>query len=346
MERFWNEICAAWQLGLPLQTPRRVTGGYMHRMYRLDTPVGSYAVKLLNPEVMARPEAVGNYLRAAQLETVLERAGLPIVPALQLDGRKLHRLQEQYYQLFCWEEGKAVPWNELTPEHCSLAGALLAKQHAIVWCTDAEQLPRDPAGQLPQVSPPEPFAFDWHAAVQQAQAQCPQIAARLREALPLLLSAQESYHRAVAALPQLIGICNGDMDCKNVLWRNGQPLVIDLECLAWGNPVADLVQLALDWAGGAVGRLNEECLTAFLKAYRCVNDPGPLDWDALSGLGFAWLDWLNYSVFRACGGPDEETRQTGIQQTLDTLQRIRFYTSARPEVGRLFAAAFAPGNEL
>ena len=136
------------------------------------------------------------------------------------------------------------------------------------------------------------------------------------------------------------------MDCKNVLWRNGQPLVIDLECLAWGNPVVDLVQLALDWAGSAVSRLNKECLTAFLKAYRQLNDPGPLDWEALSGLGFAWLDWLNYSVFRACGDQDEETRQTGIQQTLDTLERIRFYTSARPEVGRLFAAVFSSGNEL
>lgn len=344
MKQFWNALCRDWQLGAPLKEPDRVYGGYMHKMYRLDTPSGSYAVKLLNPEVMARPQALGNYRCALALEKTLEAHALPIVPALTLHGQKLQKLGEQYYLLFPWVEGSALPWEQITGEHCGCIGALLAKQHALVLCTDAAQLPADPSGQLPQVSPPEGFDFDWHRAVCKAEAHCPQIAAPLREALPLLLFAQECYNAAIAALPQRICICNGDMDSKNVLWQNGRPLVIDLECLCWGNPVLDLVQLALDWAGGPIKRLNKECLSAFLTAYRQTAGTMELGWDALSGIGFAWLDWLHYSVQRAMEEHDEETRQTGVRQTLDTLERIRFYASVREEAAACFAAAFAPGR--
>ena len=32
-----------------------VSGGFMHRMYRVTTDRGIYAVKHLNPEIMSRP---------------------------------------------------------------------------------------------------------------------------------------------------------------------------------------------------------------------------------------------------------------------------------------------------
>ena len=59
-----------------------VQGGFMHRMFRVNTAGGSYAVKHLNPEIMKRPGVMDNYRRAEKLEQVLEGAGIPIVPAI------------------------------------------------------------------------------------------------------------------------------------------------------------------------------------------------------------------------------------------------------------------------
>ncbi|MFK3986391.1 MULTISPECIES: hypothetical protein [Exiguobacterium] len=38
--------------------PTVVTGGFMHDMYRIETDSGTYAIKLLNPQIMNRPEAL------------------------------------------------------------------------------------------------------------------------------------------------------------------------------------------------------------------------------------------------------------------------------------------------
>lgn len=339
MQQFFTDVCARWQLGSLLEAPAPVSGGYMHKMFRLTTLSGNYAIKLLNPEVMARPTALDNYRRAEALENVLEANVLPIVPAMRLEGEKLQKLGERYYYLFPWVEGKALSGQQITPEHCGIIGGLLAKQHTLPADGRREQGCPQPVTEAQKASRPEPFAFDWPGLAHSAEESCLAIAPALRQALPLLEEAQNAYNHALAALPELRCICNGDMDPKNVLWQQGQPLVIDLECLALGNPIPDLVQLSLIWAGGDVNRFDRECFAAFLAAYRRQAGPQRCDWQALTGLGYAWLDWLNYSVYRACNEMDAALRQTGIEQTLETLERIRFHRSILPEAAQLLATA-------
>ena len=45
-----------------------VTGGFMHRMYKVSTANHTYAVKHLNPEIMKRPDAMSNYKRLKNLK--------------------------------------------------------------------------------------------------------------------------------------------------------------------------------------------------------------------------------------------------------------------------------------
>lgn len=80
----------------------------------------------------------------------------------------------------------------------------------------------------------------------------------------LLYQAQQEYNAALDSVPELICISNGDMDCKNVLWKDGEPLVIDLECLDYGSPFTEMLQLALSWAGGDVCDIDPSRLNAFL----------------------------------------------------------------------------------
>jgi len=329
-ELFFTTLCNQWKLGKMTAPPQPVSGGYLHRMYRLDTASASYAVKLLNPEIMKRESAMNNFLRAEALEGILEQNGLPIVAAMSQDGKKIHTIEGQHYYLFPWMEAKALRWGEITALHCRIIGGLLARIHELKPSADAES-----------VSASEPFSFNWQNLAYLAQERCPQIASLLADNLLLLYNAQDAYRQAVERLPNFNCICNSDMDCKNVLWQGNEPLVIDLECLEMGNPILDLIQLALSWAGGAECELDMERLAAFLNAYREYSGPMTLDWEKLSGIGFAWLDWLNYNVRRACGIEcmDKAEQRMGIEQACQTMERIRYYASARDEIGKRFAAS-------
>ncbi|MBQ8149142.1 MAG: phosphotransferase [Clostridia bacterium] len=330
LRAYFDRLAQNCLLGQLTVDPQPVSGGYMHQMYRLDTTGGRYAVKLLNPEVMSRPTAMDNYRRAEALEAVLEQNGLSIVPALAFGGRKMQCIDGRYCYVFTWVEHTALGWREIEPAHCAVMGDLLARMHS---------LPIPTGKGAPQFDPvqPEAMTIDWAALARKAETTCPEIAPALLEQLPVLEAAQTVYNRAVEALPPLCSICNADMDCKNVLWKNSQPLVIDLECLETGNPVNDLIQLSLSWAGGAVCRIDYGCLRTFLSAYRQRKELPPVDWRCVTGLGFSWLDWLSYSLRRAFGetGGDSAERQTGLAQAVETLERIRYFVSVQEEVAAM-----------
>jgi hypothetical protein len=44
-----EEVCLRFRLGMPIGEPQSVTGGRLHRLWRVHTSTGTYAVKQLNP---------------------------------------------------------------------------------------------------------------------------------------------------------------------------------------------------------------------------------------------------------------------------------------------------------
>ena len=124
------------------------------------------------------------------------------------------------------------------------------------------------------------------------------------------------------------------MDCKNVLWVNGKPVIIDLECLDYGNPFMEMYQLALSWSGYELCRIDYELFKTFITSYHNVYGGIQADVKALYGIGFGGLEWLEYNIKRAlmieC--EDEEERELGIEQVRQTTQRIIFYHSIKEEL--------------
>ena len=66
-----------------------VSGGLMHKMYKVKTTSGTYAVKCLNPGIMSRPDVMKNYAEAERLEKILE----------DKEGENVQILCEQLYDL-------------------------------------------------------------------------------------------------------------------------------------------------------------------------------------------------------------------------------------------------------
>lgn len=48
--------------------PVCLSGGFMHKMYKISTQQGTFALKLLNPSVMQRETAMDNFAKAERIE--------------------------------------------------------------------------------------------------------------------------------------------------------------------------------------------------------------------------------------------------------------------------------------
>lgn len=68
-------LCAKYNLGLLMNEPEPITGGLLHRMYRLQTDKAQYAVKALNPQIMQRDTAMSNYIFSEMVANLAYQRG-------------------------------------------------------------------------------------------------------------------------------------------------------------------------------------------------------------------------------------------------------------------------------
>lgn len=314
----WQKFCLDYRLGALAALPKPVIGGLMHRMERLDTDRGSYAVKRLNPSVMRREDARANYAQAERLEARLEQAGAPILPAMTFGGRKLLDTQGESVYVFTWFDGAAVAPDRVTVAQAEKIGAALAGVHRIDW--------RENRGEASRVY------IEWDDYLEKLDSAHSELFS------PLLAVRERLYRRQARAWAaqgaRYMAICHNDMDCKNVLWKGQAFRIIDLECLSMDDPERELVETALYWSGFDRCQLNETLLRRFLSAYRKAGGCLPADWQAAVYRNTGRLEWLEFCLKRALGvnaaqEPEHEMR-IGREQALLTLRQIEYEQAVMP----------------
>ncbi|MDE6767895.1 MAG: phosphotransferase, partial [Eubacterium sp.] len=283
--KIFYDICKKLNLGKIKGKVKSVSGGYMHKMYYMHTEKGEYAVKLLNPIIMKRVDAFENYKIAEELESKLEKAGIPIVAALIFNGIKMQCIGNQYFYVFNWINGKSLKNNKINKEHCEIIGRILAKIHKLESMTSDIEIKK--------------INIDWDFYISKANSEYSKVAKILSQNRNILYSFQQKSNALINELPKIRTVCNGDMDSKNVLWANGEPQIIDLECLCYSNPYVELFQLALCWCGYESCSLNYNLLDAFINSYIKEFGPINIDWKVIYYSNFGRLEWLEYNVKRA-----------------------------------------------
>ncbi len=300
-----------------------VSGGLMHKMYKVQAGSGTYAVKVLNPEIMKRPDAAKNYERAEKFEELLETAGLPLVTALTFDSIKMLELDGDFFYIFKWQEGSITNWKEITKDQCFMAGELLGRIHKI----DAQNV---------EARAPQECNINFEAYIKTARknGSTATLASILPDNLLLLKNAQTRLNQARKKLPAMKAITDDDMDPKNVMWYKGQPYIIDLECLDYANPLSSCLNLALQWSGTVSGDFKKEKLAAFYQGYLAAYDNGFRSYDELFGIAFSWLEWLEYNIRRALGleASSEQEIKLGQEEVINTIARIKYLTQIEAEV--------------
>lgn len=270
-----NQIFIRSTLGAPLAQPKKLSGGFLHNVYAVKTDMGHFVIKLLNPQIMTRPEAFGNFQRADAYEALLEKKTIPACTALILNDSRMQCLDGQYYYIYPWCDGTAIFPDTLTPLQAQRMGALCAQVHA--------------AAQLPDGFHTEPFNFTFSDT----------------ELTDIARQAQTARRH----LPSLSTLCHNDLDCKNVLWHKDKPILIDLECLGMGSPYLELMESALCFSGYDRLSLRPELLEAYLCGYHDAAEI-PLqgiNWATIFDARTDRLGWLEYCL---SSGNTAEAEQT------------------------------------
>lgn len=308
-----ERLCAIYTLGNAIDAPQEITGGFVHRIWRLSTTHGSFAVKQLNSIITQYPNIYDTYRMSERIAAAMLSEGVPAVAALRSsDNDTLHVIEDAAFQIYEWVEGTKLTSQAATPEHTRLIGTLLAKMHT-------------QPHSFPGLVPPdwEPFSSDeWDMMTFQAADRGLNWAQRVRNALPRLIEWSHWEADAGEILEKTLVVSHRDFDQKNVLWKDAlTPSIIDWEASGLINPTMEVVGAALSWSGLVAGMPDEASFNALLEGYvssgGVIRDTGIT---AIHGVIGKWLDWLLFNMLRSITAYEsEQERQLGESETLQTL---------------------------
>lgn len=315
-------LCRYAGLGELVSEPSPVSGGLLHRMFRLNTSSGNYAVKMLNPNIMKRETALANYINSERIAKFLSDR-IPVLPAKTIDGRAIQHLNGQFYLIFDWLEGVALASHEIENGHCRKIGGILAEIHH----TDAHPL------NLPKEKAVVPAAIDWHPYAIKGKEDCIPWAEEFTSSLVDLDTWYTGAVKAADYLTSYAVISHRDLDPKNVLWLQNKPVIIDWESAGYIHPAQDLIETSIYWSQDRNGEIMKVKFFAFLEGYRMNGGRVGSDWNRVLTNGFLGkLEWLEYNLKRSlwieCA--DEEEQKLGAEQVIYTLKELRDYANQIP----------------
>lgn len=314
-----NELMKHLRMGYVLAEPVPVYGGLLHKMYRVTTSKGVFAVKILNPEIMKRPEALQNTILSEKIAGALAK-DISLVAAVELAGKQVHEWLGKYYMFFPWLEGVSVFPPDITPKHCETVGTLLGKIHSQNVSVEGVKQEADVGMMYPWkeyltlAEMKKLGQREWFEVYQSALADVIQLNKSACEARKALANKQVISHR--------------DLDPKNVMWQGEVPFVIDWEAAGYVNPYQELLEVINYWADDGKGRLQKGHLEALLLAYEKYVNLQNVDWEPVFAGSFSgMLGWLAYNVKRALGMEvsGEEDVRAGEEQVVGTIVELRAY---------------------
>lgn len=336
MKERLDNLCKKYHLGTIMESPEMITGGLMHRMYRVTTTSGQYAIKALTPDIMKRPKALGNMIFSEIVAHKLMDE-IPLVAAKEFEGQHVLEDAGRYYMIFDWLEGRSVFGQEITPAHCEQIGRVLGRIHRADIRVDTKE--QETEGREP---------IDWEGLLEyarslvkkvQPQSEADSSVAEAKECASILekyLEVLQKWDQAVVAGWQQVSayqvISHRDLDPKNVMWQGEGPdtkaYIIDWEAAGSVNPYQELVEVLNYWTTDEDGGYGREKFDALMDAYRESMPLDGVDWDVILSCSMdGMLGWLAYNVKRALGleGSDSEDRQVGLQQMQGTIQELKQY---------------------
>lgn len=321
-------LCKKYGLGTMQKEPLAVKGGFLHRMYRVTTDQGDYAVKLLNPDIMKRPQAMNNMIVSERIARQLaqEPNALPAVAALAWEERQLLSLDTadglaadcalQYALVYPWLEARSLFAPEIGVSHCRQIGRMLGRIHGAGLDAGELELSREETERSP---------YDWQGYLTLAQKQDVPWLRDYEAMLPDLTRWDLAATVAMETVSAHQVVSHRDLDPKNVLWQGEQPYLIDWEAAGVVNPCQELLEILNYWCNDENGCLDPSRCQALLAEYTRYMNLGDVDWTPVFAVSYdGMLGWLEYTLKKALGIEKDEDAQ-GASQMTGTYRELQRY---------------------
>lgn len=321
-----ENLCNVLQLGNIASVSKRITGGFLHRMYAIETTQGKYAIKALNPKIMLRPMAMQNFINSERIANIALN-NIPVFPAKSFDGNFMQEIDNQFYLVFDWIDGISLKPQEINIDHCKKIGAILADIHM----TDFSEL-----GIINDWSNNEEL-INWNYYLKKGQEKNTVWVNELHEIIDKLYNWNVQANKSINLFSSDMIISHRDLDPKNVMWIQKNPIIIDWESAGYTNPMQELTETAIYWSESELGSIDKEKFMAFIEGYKKRYGTLQADWETVLISGFSGkLDWLEYNLKRSLGieCTDGEEQRMGTTQVTGTIIAIRRYADMIFELER------------
>jgi len=268
----------------------KIMGGLSHRIYKVITDKGVYAVKELNSGIMKRKEAYNNFVFSEKVANIAKQNGINAVEAIKIKNDIMKQIDNKYYMIFNWIDGKILEENEINMHHCKIMGEALAKIHNI----DFKGI-EDENKKICEVE-----IFEWSRYIDTAEKQNKKYVNLLKNSLNSINDISQKINDALKYVNKKLVISHLDLDKKNIIWQGYNPFIIDWEASGYVNPIIELAQVAWYWSGGDITNIDYKKYKAIVDTYKKYskfeidkNVEKYIYWDFYNE-----FTWLNYNLKR------------------------------------------------
>lgn len=310
-----NKLLIDCSLGKCLSNPVRVTGGLLNRMYKVETNSGTYAIKMLNPEVMKRSTAMNNHIVAEKVANIAKQNGVKCLPAKIINNKTIQECEGIYFLIFDWFDGKPISDEKITLEKCKSIAKELAKIHSINFDEVKQECRAYYNLEL----------VNWNLYVDKIENK--ELKELLESNIELFKELDKKAIDSINLIQDNLVISHKDLDLPNILWNEDDFIIIDWESTGMVNPIMELIDTAWNWSGGQK-YFDIEKFKCFIEEYK--SDIGELkDFNIAIDADFkAKFGWLEYNLKRVCGIEciDEEEKLLGEKEVIRSINEInKFY---------------------
>ena len=300
----------------------KVTGGLSHKMYKVETDKAIYAVKELNPGIMKREKAYSNFVFSEKVARIAKENEISSVGAINFNNDVIVKIENSYFMVFEWLEGKTLKAEEIKEIHCEIIGKILAQIHNI----DFSLIEDNKRKKI------EAKYFDWNKYVLFSERQNKPYFKELKENVELLYSLNKKSVEALEYAKCNLVISHTDLDRKNVMWQENKPFIIDWEAAGYINPTIELIQVAWYWSGGDIENIDYSKFEKVIHNYK-QNYKGKIDKNIdiliYADIYFG-LAWLEYNLKRSLcieNKYDKDEIQLAENEEVNSLKEIKYNVS-------------------
>ena len=314
-----KKFCAFNNLGKVISI-KQLTGGLMHKMFKVQTNKNEYAIKVLNPEVISRKEAYNNFVISETIANLAKNNNIPVSCANVINGKYLNELNGKYYMVFDFVNGKTLSDEEITVNHCIKIGNILSQIHSLNY---------ESIGLQPEVEIYKNI-YDWESYTNNINFNNMSYKNEYLYKYEKYYELQNKANMNFNSSNTSLCICHRDMDPKNVMWCDGEPVVIDWESASLANPHRELLEDALCWSGFLSNKFDEDKFLSVITSYKNNINIDNVDWEAvIYGNLVGRLGWLKYNLERSLGikSDDNEEMILAEKEVIKTIDEINRYLS-------------------